>query len=90
MGNLRFSNSYGGFRQRKRRGDWRRAGEPLDGVAYVQVEHVGYGHALDPHREDRGVVTTVIDVPKPPNPPFSPQLTKQIHDVTGQVVRIVG
>ena len=25
-----------------------------------------------------------------PNPPFTPQLTKQIHDVTGQVVRIVG
>jgi protein lysine acetyltransferase len=42
------------------------------------------------HREDLGVVTTVIDVPQPPNPPFSPQLTKQIHDVTSQVVRIVG
>jgi CRP-like cAMP-binding protein len=42
------------------------------------------------HREDLGVVTTVIDVPQPPNPPFSPQLTKQIHDVTAQVVRIVG
>jgi protein lysine acetyltransferase len=44
----------------------------------------------DWHREDPGVVTTVIDVPQPPNPPFSPQLTKQIHDVTSQVVRIVG
>jgi RimJ/RimL family protein N-acetyltransferase len=44
----------------------------------------------DWHREDLGVVTTVIDVPQPPNPPFSPQLTKQIHDVTCQVVRIVG
>ncbi len=44
----------------------------------------------DWHREDLGVVTTVIDVPQPPNPPFSPQLTKQIHDVTSQVVRIVG
>jgi RimJ/RimL family protein N-acetyltransferase len=42
------------------------------------------------HREDLGVVTTVIDVPQPPNPPFSPQLTKQIHDVTSKVVRIVG
>jgi len=44
----------------------------------------------DWHREDLGVVTTVIDVPQPPNPPFSPQLTRQIHDVTSQVVRIVG
>ena len=38
------------------------------------------------HRDDLGVVTTVIDVPDPPNPPFSPELTKQIHDVTSQVV----
>jgi CRP-like cAMP-binding protein len=44
----------------------------------------------DWHREDLGVVTTVIDAPQPPNPPFSPQLTRQIHDVTSQVVRIVG
>ncbi len=42
------------------------------------------------HRDDLGVVTTVIDVPKPPNPPFSPELTKQIRDVTAQVVRVVG
>ena len=40
--------------------------------------------------EDLGVVTTVIDVPHPPDPPITPQLTKQIHDVTSQVVRIVG
>jgi protein lysine acetyltransferase len=50
------------------------------------LDHFG----ADWHREDLGVVTTVIDVPKPPNPPFTPQLTKQIHDVTSQVVRIVG
>jgi CRP-like cAMP-binding protein len=42
------------------------------------------------HRDDLGVVTTVIDVPRPPNPPFSPELIKQIHGVTRQVVRIVG
>lgn len=50
------------------------------------LDHFG----ADWHRDDLGVVTTVIDVPKPPNPPFTPQLTKQIHDVTSQVVRIVG
>jgi protein lysine acetyltransferase len=42
------------------------------------------------HREDLGVVTTVIDVPRPRNPPFSAELTKQIRDVTAQVVRAVG
>jgi CRP-like cAMP-binding protein len=42
------------------------------------------------HRDDLGVVTTVIDVPHPPDPPFSPELTKQIRDVTSQVVRVVG
>jgi len=42
------------------------------------------------HRDDLGVVTTVIDVPEPTNPPFSPELTKQIRDVTRQVVRVVG
>jgi CRP-like cAMP-binding protein len=42
------------------------------------------------HRDDLGVVTTVIDVPEPPNPPFSPELTTQIRDATCQVVRIVG
>lgn len=42
------------------------------------------------HRDDLGVVTTVIDVPRPPNPPFSPELIKQIQAVTRQVVRIVG
>jgi hypothetical protein len=42
------------------------------------------------HRDDLGVVTTVIDVPRPHDPPFTPQLTKQIHNVTSQVVRVVG
>jgi CRP-like cAMP-binding protein len=42
------------------------------------------------HRDDLGVVTTVIDVPRPPNPPFSPALTKRIRDMTRQVVRVVG
>ena len=41
-------------------------------------------------REDLGVVTTVIDIPRPPDPPFSPELIKQIHDMTRQVVRVVG
>ena len=41
-------------------------------------------------RDDLGVVSTVIDVPHPPDPPFSPELTKQIRDVTSQVVRVVG
>jgi CRP-like cAMP-binding protein len=41
-------------------------------------------------RDDLGVVTTVIDIPRPPDPPFTPQLTKQIRDMTRQVVRVVG
>lgn len=42
------------------------------------------------HRDDLGVVTTVIDVPKPHKPPFTPELVKQIRAVTNQVVRIAG
>jgi RimJ/RimL family protein N-acetyltransferase len=42
------------------------------------------------HREDRNVVTTVIDVPHPENPPFTGALTQQIRDVVSQVVRAVG
>lgn len=42
------------------------------------------------HRDDLGVVATEIDVPQPPNPPFSSALTKQVRDVTRQVVRAVG
>jgi hypothetical protein len=41
-------------------------------------------------RDDLGVVTTVIDVPKPPNPPFSPELTRQLRRVTSQVVKVFG
>jgi protein lysine acetyltransferase len=42
------------------------------------------------HREDLGVVTTVVDVPPPRDLPFPPELTKQIRDVTRQVIRAVG
>jgi protein lysine acetyltransferase len=42
------------------------------------------------HREDLGVVTTVIDVPEPGALPFSPELVKQIRGVTRQVIRAVG
>ncbi|ULE31291.1 GNAT family N-acetyltransferase [Mycobacterium sp. IDR2000157661] len=41
-------------------------------------------------RDDLGVVTTVIDVPRPPDPPFTGKLTKDIRGVTRQVVRAVG
>ena len=44
----------------------------------------------DWHRDDLGVVPTVVNVPRPPDPPFSPELTKQIGDMTRQVVRVVG
>ena len=42
------------------------------------------------HREDLGVVTTIIDVPEPRDLHFSPELVKQIRDVTRQVIRAVG
>jgi protein lysine acetyltransferase len=42
------------------------------------------------HREDLGVVTTVIDVPQPRALPFSEELVKQIRRVTRQVIRAVG
>ncbi|OBI71832.1 GNAT family N-acetyltransferase [Mycobacterium sp. E740] len=41
-------------------------------------------------RADLGVVTTTIDVPRPANPPFTPELTRQIRDAASQVVRAVG
>jgi protein lysine acetyltransferase len=41
-------------------------------------------------RDDQGVVTTVIDVPEPPELPFSAELSGQIHDVARQVIRAVG
>ncbi|MGV0715970.1 GNAT family N-acetyltransferase [Mycolicibacterium sp. XJ662] len=42
------------------------------------------------HREDLGVVTTEIEVPRPRNPPFTPGLTKRVRDATRQVVQAVG
>jgi len=42
------------------------------------------------HREDLGVVTTIIDVPQPRALPFPPELVKQIRGVTRQVIRAVG
>jgi CRP-like cAMP-binding protein len=42
------------------------------------------------HREDLGVVTTVIDVPEPRTLRFPPELVKQIRGVTRQVIRAVG
>ena len=42
------------------------------------------------HREDLGVVTTVIDVPQPRDLRFSPELVQQIRDVARQVIRAVG
>jgi CRP-like cAMP-binding protein len=41
-------------------------------------------------RDDPGVVTTVIDVPRPEELPFSPELRRQIGDVARQVIRAVG
>jgi protein lysine acetyltransferase len=42
------------------------------------------------HREDLGVVTTVVDVPRPRDLSLGPELTRQIRDVTRQVIRAVG
>ncbi|OBF25990.1 acetyltransferase [Mycobacterium sp. ACS1612] len=42
------------------------------------------------HRDDLGVVTTDIDVPRAPNPPFTPELTRQIRNMTAQVVKVIG
>ncbi|WP_101952275.1 GNAT family N-acetyltransferase [Mycobacterium sp. 3519A] len=42
------------------------------------------------HRDDLGVVTTDINVPRAPNPPFTPELTKQIRNMTAQVVKVIG
>jgi CRP-like cAMP-binding protein len=44
----------------------------------------------DWHRDDLGVVTTDIRVPRAPDPPFTPELTKQIRSMTAQVVKVVG
>jgi CRP-like cAMP-binding protein len=42
------------------------------------------------HRDDLGVVTTVINVPEPADLPVSAELSGQIRDVTRQVLRAVG
>ena len=42
------------------------------------------------HRDDRGVVTTVVDVPAPRDLKVSPELNRQICDITRQVIRAVG
>ena len=42
------------------------------------------------HRDDLGVVTTVIDVPRPADLDFSPGLVRQIRGVARQVIRAVG
>ena len=42
------------------------------------------------HRDDLGVVTTVVDVPPPSELPFTPELSGQIRDVARQVIRAVG
>ena len=42
------------------------------------------------HRDDLGVVTTVVNVPEPTDVPVSPELSAQIRDVTRQVLRAVG
>ncbi|MFV9633134.1 GNAT family N-acetyltransferase [Mycobacterium neumannii] len=47
-------------------------------------------HGAHWQRDDIGVVTTTIDVPRPTDPPFSADLTKQIRDMATQVVRAVG
>jgi RimJ/RimL family protein N-acetyltransferase len=41
-------------------------------------------------RDDLGVVTTVIDVPQARDLHFPPELTRQIRDMTRQVIRAVG
>src|SRR5690242_445018 len=41
-------------------------------------------------RDDLGVVTTDIRVPRPPNPPFTPELTTQVWKMTAQVVKVIG
>lgn len=41
-------------------------------------------------RDDLSVITTVIDVPRPDELSFPPELTAQIRDVARQVIRAVG
>ena len=42
------------------------------------------------HRDDLGVVTTVVDIPPPENLSMSRELSGQIRDATRQVIRAVG
>jgi RimJ/RimL family protein N-acetyltransferase len=42
------------------------------------------------HRDDLGVVTTVVDVPQVKSLRLSPKSVNQIRDVTRQVMRAVG
>ena len=42
------------------------------------------------HREDLGVVTTVVEVPQPADLTIAPELLQQIHDMARQVIRAVG
>ncbi len=42
------------------------------------------------HRDDLGVVTTVVDIPPPENLTMSRELSGQIRDATRQVIRAVG
>ena len=42
------------------------------------------------HRDDLGVVTTIVDVPAPRDLHFSPELNRQICAMTRQVIRAVG
>ena len=42
------------------------------------------------HLEDLGVLTTVIDVPRPRYPPFTPALIKEIRNMTHHVIRTGG
>jgi protein lysine acetyltransferase len=42
------------------------------------------------HREDLGVVTTVVDIPPPEDLTMSRELSGQIRDATRQVIRAVG
>ena len=42
------------------------------------------------HRDDLGVVTTVVDVPDPRSLRLPSSLVQQIRDVTSQVIKAVG
>jgi CRP-like cAMP-binding protein len=71
----------------------------LDGIerlsARVLSENVPMRAIMDHHgafwhRDDPGIVTTVIDVPKAADPPFDRDVVGKIKDVGRQVIRAVG